>query len=154
MKTFDGNSTKRGASPTAKSNDNQTDLDADLTATHPSGEDPLPPSVAETGAFEQKILHGAVRRIIGTFVDNTVRKTAEEKLAHERELLQTLIDTIPVMITIYDPALQRFSFNQEFRRVLGWSEQEMSDGDPMEKFYPDPAEREAARQSMESVATG
>jgi len=98
--------------------------------------------------------HGAVRRIIGTFEDITARKTAEKKSAHERELLQTLIDTIPVMITIYDPGLERFSFNNEFRRVLGWSEQEMGDGDPMEKFYPDIAEREAAQQFMESLETG
>jgi PAS domain S-box-containing protein len=75
-------------------------------------------------------------------------------LVHERELLQTLIDTIPVMITIYDPGLQRFSFNNEFRRVLGWSEQDLSDGDPMDKFYADPSEREAARQFMESLQTG
>jgi PAS domain S-box-containing protein len=97
---------------------------------------------------------GAVRRIIGAFIDITARKTAEAKLARERELLQTLIDTIPVMITIYDPGLQRFSFNNEFRRVLGWSEQDLSDGDPMEQFYADPSEREAARQFMESLQTG
>ena len=97
---------------------------------------------------------GAVRRIIGTFVDITARKTAEKKLAHERELLQTLIDTIPVMITIYDPGLERFSFNNEFRRVLGWSEQDLGDGDPMDKFYADPSEREAARRFMESLQTG
>ncbi len=95
-----------------------------------------------------------MRRIIGTFVDITARKTTEKKLEHERELLQKIIDTIPVMITIYDPGLERFSFNHEFRRVLGWSEQDVSGGDPMEKFYPDPSEREAVRQFMESLETG
>jgi len=75
-------------------------------------------------------------------------------LEHERELLQKIIDTIPVMISIYDPGLERISFNHEFRRVLGWSEQEVSGGDPMEKFYPDPSERKAAWQFLESLETG
>ena len=84
----------------------------------------------------------------------TTIKNVEKKLQHERELLQTLIDTIPVMVTVYDPNLQRFSFNREFRRVLGWSEQDLNDGDPMEKFYPDPAEREAAQKFMASLESG
>lgn len=75
-------------------------------------------------------------------------------MEHERELLQKIIDTIPVMISIYDPGLERISFNHEFRRVLGWSEQEVSGGDPMEKFYPDPSERKAAWQFLESLETG
>ena len=98
--------------------------------------------------------HGRVRRVIGTFLDITVRKTAAEHLAHERELLQKLIETIPVMIAIYDPALRRFSINRAFRRILGWSEKDLDGGDPMKKFYADPAEREAARRFMESLQTG
>lgn len=71
-----------------------------------------------------------------------------------QELLQRIIDAIPVMITIYDPALQSFRFNQEFRHVLGWTEQDMRRGDPMELFYPDPREREKVRHFMQSLAGG
>ncbi len=97
---------------------------------------------------------GSVYRTIGTFIDLSGRKAAEKKLRHEHELLQKIIDTIPVMITIYDPGLERFRFNPEFRRVLGWSEQDMNHGDPMEKFYPDPSERAVVRQFMESLESG
>ncbi|MGD8948285.1 MAG: PAS domain S-box protein [Desulfobacterales bacterium] len=97
---------------------------------------------------------GDARRVVGTFLDTTGHKATEKKLEHERELLQTIIDTVPVMITIYDPALKRFSFNQEFRRVLGWSDSDMTDGDPMKLFYPDPSERAAAQQFMESLEPG
>jgi PAS domain-containing protein len=55
-------------------------------------------------------------------------------MEHEHELLQTLIDTIPVMVTVCDPNLQRFSLNREFLRVLGWTEQDLYDGDPMKNF--------------------
>ena len=98
--------------------------------------------------------HGRARRVIGTFLDITARKTAAEKLARERELLHKLIETIPVMITIYDPALRHFCVNQAFRNILGWSEQDLIDGDAMEKFCADPVEREAARRFMESLETG
>ncbi|MEJ2164835.1 MAG: PAS domain S-box protein [Desulfobacterales bacterium] len=109
--------------------------------------------LAKEAVFERDG-NGRVQRIIGTFLDITARKKAGKKLEQERELLQKLIETIPVMITVYDPALQCFSFNREFRRVLGWSEQDLHNGDPMEKFYADPAERAAARQFMESLETG
>ena len=97
---------------------------------------------------------GRVLRVIGAFLDITDRRTINTKLQHERELLQKLIDTVPIMITIYDPGLRRFSFNNEFQRTLGWSELDVSDGDPMQKFYADPSERAAARQFMESLETG
>lgn len=97
---------------------------------------------------------GRVLRVIGSFLDITERRTAGKKLEHEHELLQKLIETIPVMITIYDPALQRFTFNHEFRRTLGWSEEDLNGADPMEKFYADSSERQAARQFMESLETG
>ncbi len=97
---------------------------------------------------------GHVLRVIGAFLDITDRKTSNTKLQHERELLQKIIDTIPIMISIYDPDLRRFSFNNEFRRTLGWSEHDLKGGDAMQKFYADPSEREAARQFMESLETG
>ena len=48
---------------------------------------------------------GRVLRVIGAFLDITDRRTINTKLQHERELLQKLIDTVPIMITIYDPGL-------------------------------------------------
>jgi PAS domain S-box-containing protein len=109
--------------------------------------------LAKEAVFERDG-QGRVLRIIGALLDITDRKTTDAKFQHDRELLQKLIDTIPVMITIYDPDLQRFRFNPEFRRVLGWSEHDLNGGDPMEKFYADPSERAAARQFMESLETG
>ena len=131
MDKLDSNPAEPGLSPTAKSKDDKTALDADVTT---------PPQPTKNQ------LKAAVPNL-------TAVKTLE-KVEHEHELLQTLIDTIPVMVTVYDPNLQRFSLNREFRRVLGWTEQDLYDGDPMEKFYPDPAEREAAQKFMATLKSG
>jgi len=63
MKKLDSNPAKPGASPTAKSKDDQTDWDADLTATPPSGRNPVSASVSETGSFEKKILMSSLTGI-------------------------------------------------------------------------------------------
>ncbi|MFZ2088676.1 MAG: PAS domain S-box protein [Desulfobaccales bacterium] len=86
--------------------------------------------------------------------DITARKRAEQELARQRELLQKIIDNIPVMLTFYDPNLKAFSFNQEFRKVMGWTEEDISLDDPMELFYPDPCYREEVRRYMQSLEPG
>lgn len=86
--------------------------------------------------------------------DITKRKLAEAELARQKDLLQGIIDNIPVMLTIYDPQIKAFRFNRELRRVLGWTEEEMSVEDPLELFYPDPDYREWAREYMQSLEPG
>lgn len=49
------------------------------------------------------------------------RKQAEETLNQQKQLLQTIVDHIPVMITLYD-AMGRIEFvNHQFEQILGWS---------------------------------
>jgi PAS domain-containing protein len=44
---------------------------------------------------------GRVSAVAVSVSDVTDGQQAQDALAHERELLQTVIDTIPVMITMY-----------------------------------------------------
>lgn len=76
---------------------------------------------------------------------------AREGLRRERELLQSIIDTIPVMITLFEPGQKVLRVNREFERVIGWKADEMSPTSLMEECYPDPAYREEVSQFMESV---
>jgi PAS domain S-box-containing protein len=87
----------------------------------------------------------------GIAVDITDRMRAQEALHNEQELLQTIIDSIPVMITLYEPDTNVLRLNPEFVRVTGWS---AAGSSLMEQCYPDPAYREAARRYMESCAPG
>lgn len=88
------------------------------------------------------------------FTDISQRKAIEDKLEKERELFSSIFDNIPVMITIYDPEIKNFRFNKGFKRILSWTEEDASDGNFMEKVYPDPALRKEAEEFMKSLQEG
>lgn len=70
-----------------------------------------------------------------------------------RELLQGIIDHIPVLLCIWDPQLQSFQFNKHLRDVLGWTEADAA-GDFMAKVYPDPGYRQQIVEYMRSLEGG
>jgi PAS domain S-box-containing protein len=97
---------------------------------------------------------GRALRISGITVDITQQKRGAQALDRERELLQGIIDGIPVMITLYEPDTHVLRLNREFERVTGWTNEDVQRVDLMQACYPDPAVRELARDFMLSVASG
>ena len=97
---------------------------------------------------------GEVTEILAVGSDITrLRQTAQE-LRLQQELLQSIFDTIPVILVIWDPTLQRFTLNRHAETVLGWSTAEANEGDFMEKVYPDPAYRAEVIAFMTSLEPG
>ena len=99
----------------------------------------------------------ARRRVTGTtasVVEITARVRAEHALDHERELLQTIIDTIPAMISMYEPSSRVLRLNREFTRVTGWTAAEAQRVDFLAACYPDPAYRAMVRAHMEAPDPG
>ncbi len=85
--------------------------------------------------------------------DLIYRTWAEETLRKQAEMFQRLIDTIPAMIIVFDPKLQKFQFNRALREILGWTEEYASKDDFMAMAFPDPEYRAqvlAFLQSLES----
>ncbi len=82
------------------------------------------------------------------------RKQIEERLAYEHEVLQAILDTIPVMIMIYDPSLKVLTVNKEIERLLGWSNEDLKTIDLMEKVYPDSTYRKMVAAYMEGLEPG
>ncbi len=72
----------------------------------------------------------------------------------ERDLLQTIIDRIPIMITMYEPDARVVRLNREFERLTGWSAEAARTVDLMAHCYPDPAYRAVVREFMESLREG
>lgn len=104
---------------------------------------------------------GMMLRMIGIGADVTSRleaqralEAAERASERDRALLAGILDRIPVMITVYDPAIEHMEVNREFERVLGWSNEELCDLDVMETCYPDPAYRAEVRAFMDSLEPG
>jgi PAS domain S-box-containing protein len=78
---------------------------------------------------------GRIIRWFGTNTDVTEQRASEELLRQERELLQTIIDSIPVMITMFTPDLSDIRLNRAFTEITGWSG---NAGKPlMELIFPD-----------------
>jgi PAS domain S-box-containing protein len=93
----------------------------------------------------------AIGSQIGQFLE---RHRTEQALGHEQELLHRIIDAIPVMITLYDPATNVVRLNREFTRLVGWSTQDVAGVSLMEQCYPDPGYRETVRRFMRECRDG
>jgi len=85
------------------------------------------------------------------FHDITERRRVEEDLQKEKTVLKAIIDSIPVMITRYDPNVNLLYLNKEFERIVGWKNEELNDINLMEEVYPDPAYRQIAHEYMEKA---
>ena len=91
-------------------------------------------------------------RMLTIIHDVTERRKIEERLDHEQEIIQHLIDNIPVLLTIWDPKLQRFTLNRHAESILGWTTADANDGDFMSKVYPDPVYRSEVASFMQSLS--
>jgi PAS domain S-box-containing protein len=82
------------------------------------------------------------------------RRCAERELRREQELLQTIIDRIPVMVTRYEPDKKVMHLNPAFSRTVGWSAAEVAGLSLMEACYPDPDYRKHVSEFMDSCRGG
>jgi|GEM_PF-1311541 PAS domain S-box-containing protein len=81
------------------------------------------------------------------------RTQAEATLSQQKQLLQTIVDHIPVMITLYD-AMGRIAFvNCQFEQILGWSTADMQNIDLVAECSSDSAQRQQLLDHM-LAATG
>jgi len=66
----------------------------------------------------------------------------------EKEILESVFDNIPVMISFYDASGHLSHVNQEWERVLGWTLEEAQRVDILAEAYPDPERR---REALEFI---
>jgi PAS domain S-box-containing protein len=80
------------------------------------------------------------------------RQQAQAQLRQREELLQKLIEKIPVIIVMYPPDIQGITVNKEFERVTGWTQAEVQSMDIMEACYPDPEYRQKVADFMDRLS--
>ncbi|MGK7396804.1 MAG: PAS domain S-box protein [Candidatus Cyclobacteriaceae bacterium M3_2C_046] len=95
---------------------------------------------------------GKVIRWIGTNTDITENKLLQEKNRNEHDLLKTIVDSIPVMLVIYDPELKTIRANKAFEKLTGWNEDDQQN--IMERAYPDQEYRAMVQKYMQSLQSG
>jgi PAS domain S-box-containing protein len=82
------------------------------------------------------------------------RRQQEEReaLRQRSELLQIIIDNVPVMVSRFDASgRQLLDANREWERVFGWTVEEAQRLDLLAELYPDPGER---RRAIEFIRHG
>ena len=82
---------------------------------------------------------GKPRHMIGVNRDITERKDREKNLRLQKELLQSILDNIPLLVGFQDAEGRVGWVNRTWEEKLGWSFAE-SRGITMKEFYPDPEE--------------
>jgi PAS domain S-box-containing protein len=77
----------------------------------------------------------------------------EEALRDQRQLLETVLDNMPAMVSMLDSRGHVVYLNRECQRVLGWTEQEIREHpDILGEIYPDPAQKELAVKFIADAA--
>lgn len=89
---------------------------------------------------------GDIQYYEGTAQDITDRKQAEDELRKQKEILQQIVEHIPVMINFTDSDCRVRLVNREWQHTLGWSLEEIlrEDLDVFAKCYPTPEARQDA----------
>ena len=81
-------------------------------------------------------------RMLGSHVDITESKNAELKLRQQSEILKTVVENIPVMISYLDQHGSHRWVNRYWQETLGWSLAEALNRNVLVELYPDPDYRQ------------
>ncbi len=98
---------------------------------------------------------GTLIGIVLIFRDVSDRRKNELVLQEQKEILQTLFDHIPVIVTFLDERAQFKWVNREWTRVVGWTLEEMSVPERLLEFYSHlPEQPDSAPRSVQLASTG
>ncbi len=97
---------------------------------------------------------GSKKTIITTFQDISERVQLINELKNKHTLLQAIFDTVPAMISVYEPENNEININSEFERITGWTSNDIAKSSIMELVYPDPEYRKEVEEYMHSLQPG
>jgi len=85
---------------------------------------------------------GRPLRVIGTHTDLTERHQMEQALRQQAEMLQAILDHIPIMVVLMTLKGDVQFINRATENILGWSLEEWQQLDILARCYPDPHYRQ------------
>jgi two-component system cell cycle sensor histidine kinase/response regulator CckA len=85
---------------------------------------------------------------IGVIEDITQRRLDSETLTNQTELLRSIMDHLPVMVSMFDSAGSPIYINREWERLFGWTLDEARSIDLFAAMYPDAGDAMRARVAV------
>ena len=109
--------------------------------------------VVAAQSYSEGVRYGAGDKDILIFVSSQIamaveRKRAEDALRQQTELLQQIVEHIPVMLAFLDERGRIRWGNREWSRALGYSVEDAGERDIFTELYPDPTEHRRLRDSI------
>ena len=92
--------------------------------------------------------------LFGSLQDITERKRAEEEINKQKEILQRIVDNIPMMITYFDEPGNIKMINYEFVKRMGWTLEDWKTENILAKSYPESEDFKEALDFMTSKPIG
>lgn len=103
--------------------------------------------------YARTLEHKVEERTINLEQEIVERRQAEETLSQQKQLLQTIVDHIPVMITLYDATGHIEFVNRQSEQMLGWSTTDLQNIDLVAECSADSEQRQQILDHM-LAATG
>jgi PAS domain S-box-containing protein len=97
---------------------------------------------------------GKLIGVIGLSVDITERRRAKQALIEERQLLRTLIDTLPDPIYVKDKAGRFLATNEANRKLIGLSSTEEVLGKTVYDYFPKESAEQYFQDDQNVIASG
>ena len=117
----------------------------------------LPPFLEYFADFAELLGDMGLKQLQQVEANETLELRVTERtqeLQQQKELLQTIIDTIPVMVGFFDTKGEMLLVNREVERALGWSSRELNEIDILKKCYPDPDYRAMVKDLILNPGAG
>ena len=111
--------------------------------------------VVAAQSYAEGVRYGPGDKVILFFVSSQIamaveRKRAQDALRRQTDLLQQIVEHIPVMLVFLDPVGLIEWGNREWTRVLGFTTDDARASDIFPALYPDDTERQRVKDSIGS----
>jgi two-component system, sensor histidine kinase and response regulator len=100
--------------------------------------------ILDRGLIVERDAAGKPLRMIGTHTDISERKQTEQALLHEKQLSADIINALPGVFYMFDASGRFLRWNQYFKTVTGYSDNELATMQGPDFFRGDDRERVAA----------
>ncbi len=94
------------------------------------------------------------KMVLGVARDISERKRFQRELEQQREMLQTIFDSIPVMLALNEPGQGFLLSNKEIERTLGWTDEDIRRRDLLALCFPDKRDRSAVVDFIRQAPNG